>query len=241
MGEEMSLRSSRSSRSGSGMPVRVLLASGIVALAAAGCASQGVAPGSLASTGATGSVSVPSSATSGVVSTTSTSDSASPSDQASSSSSAPALPASSSSSSAPAGKQYQVTDVVTEGGFKLKIHSITLPYQPPAGTTLKPGKTRAWMLMDFEVTNVSTQPSMFSTLGAFDLRDSTNSSYLTSVVGADSLPDSKKFQEHVMKPGETARGEVVFDLPESGKGYRLIYKGNMWHASETPPVILLGR
>lgn len=241
MGEEMSLRSQRS-----GMPVRVLLAAGMVSLAAAGCASQGLAPGQSVSTGATGSpsISVPSSAAS-VSATGSTSDTASSSasdpNQASSSSSASALPTSSSSSTASAGKVYKVTDTVTEGGFTIKIHSITLPFHPPAGATFTPGKTRAWMLMDFEVTNVSTQPSMFSTLGAFDLRDSTNTSYISSVVGEDSLPDSKKFQEHVMKPGETARGEVVFDVPETAKGYRLIYKGNMWHASETPPVIMLGR
>lgn len=221
----------------SSLPVRVLFTAGVVALAAAGCASQGVTPGQTVSTGALGSQtgSLPASATSGPVSAT---DSSSPSDQGSSSPSD--LPdEDTSSSTAPQGKVYKLTDVVTEGGFKLKIHSITMPYNPPAGSFFMPGPTREWMMMDFEVTNVGSEQMMFSTLGAFDIRDSTNASYLTSV-GPDDQLKSKGFQDHEMKPGETASGELVFDLRQNASGYRIIFKGNMWHASQTPPSIMLG-
>lgn len=236
MGEEMSLHSGRSK-----LPVRLLLAAGVMALAAAGCASQGTTPGQAVTTGALGSQTLPSagSATSPTASApASSSDSAPASDQDSSS-----APASSDTSSAinNSGMVYKVTDTVTEGGFKFKIRTITLPYTPPAGSTFKPGPTRAWLVMDYDVTNVSNQQLMFSTLGAFDLRDSTNASYITSVAGGDSLPAGQQFQDHEMKPGESAHGAVVFDVPQSGKGYRLIYKGNMWQDDGTPPSIMLGR
>lgn len=239
MGEVMALHSRRSN-----MPVRVLLAAGLVSLAAAGCASQGVTGSQAAPSGVTGSAST--SAT-GPDSAPSTSGSSSGSDQgsssASSSDSAPAIdPATDSSSSTkPQGKQYKMTDTVTEGGFALKINSITMPWNPPASSQFKPAPTRSWMMMDFSVTNVSGGQLMFDTIGAFDLRDNANASHLTSIVPGDTLPPGKLFQDHEVKPGETARGEVVFDLPTNGGPFRIIYSGNMWHASQTPPSISLSK
>lgn len=140
------------------------------------------------------------------------------------------------------GQVFKVTDVVTAGGFKLQIRSITLPYNPPAGSMFTPGETRAWLKMDFQVTNVSGMPHMFSTLGAFDLRDKANASYVTSVVAEDGMPKGQAFQDQEMQPGATASGSVVFDVPQSGSGYRLIYRGNMWQdPGGTPPSIMLGR
>jgi hypothetical protein len=208
-----------------------------MALAAAGCASQGTTPGQAVTTGALGSQTPLASSATSPSAPASSSDSASASDQVSSS--APAIPTTSSAVTAP-GMVYKVTDTVTEGGFKFKIRTITLPYTPPPGASYEPGPTRAWLKMDFDVTNVGDQQMMFSTLGAFDLRDSTNASYITSVAGGDSLPAGQQFQDQEMKPGASAHGAVVFNVPQSGKGYRLIYKGNMWHASQTPPSIMLG-
>jgi hypothetical protein len=242
MGEVMSLRSR-----GSSLPVRALLAAGLVSLAAAGCASQGVTAGQ-APSGVTGSPTA--STTSGSDSGSSTS-SASGSDQGSSASSSASpsdsasstdLPASDSSTSATApGKLYKLTDPVTEGGFTLKINSITMPWNPPAGSQYTPAPTRSWMMMDFSVTNISGQQLMFDTIGGFDLRDNANASHLTSVVPGDTLPAGKLFQDHEVKPGETARGEVVFDLPQSGAPFRLIFSGNLWHASQNPPSISLSK
>jgi hypothetical protein len=237
MGEEMAMHSRRSR-----LPVRVLLVAGVMALAAAGCASQGVTPGQAVTTGALGSqtVSAPGSATATLPSdagSTSASSSASSSASASASTSLP--DADTSSSVAPSGQVYKLTDTVTEGGFKIKIHSATMPYNPPAGTFFTPGPTREWLLLDFEVTNVSSQQLMFSTIGAFDMRDSTNASYLTSVSADDDLKD-KAFQDHDMNPGDTSRGELIFDLSQQASGYRLIFKGNMWQASQTPPSITMG-
>jgi hypothetical protein len=225
------------------MAVRGLLAAGMVAAAAAGCASQGVAPGALP-TGASGSVP-------GSVASLLTSAPASASASTAASSQDPASPTDPSNpftaslpdttpSSAP-GKVSKIGDVVTEGGFKLKIHSITLPYNPPAGSFFTPPPGKKWLMMDFEVTEVGDQPLMFSTLGGFDLTDSANNRYIDSVAGADSLQQGQKFQEHEMKPGETAHGEIIFEINQDAKGLKLTFKGNMWHASQTPPVIDLGR
>jgi len=220
--------------------VRVLFAAGVMALAAAGCASQGVTPGASGSPTA-----LPTSGTSGLapVSTSpSDQDSSSASSSSSSSSSgSDTLPdADTSSSTAPAGKVYKVTDVVTEGGFKLKINSVTMPYNPPADSMFTPAPSRVWLLLDFTVTNVGSEQMMFSTLGAFDIRDSAKASYLSSVAADDQLK-AKAFQDHEMNPGETSSGELIFDLSQNASGYRLIFKGNMWHASQTPPTIMLGR
>ncbi|WP_370370748.1 DUF4352 domain-containing protein [Catenulispora sp. GP43] len=219
------------------LPVRVLLAAGVVALAAAGCASQGVTPGAVGSQTATASGSATSTlpTDAGSTSASGQDSSAAPSDTGSTS-----LPdADTSSSVAPAGQVYKLTDTVTEGGFKIKIHSATMPYNPPAGSFFTPGPTREWLLLDFEVTNVSGGQLMFSTIGAFDMRDSANASYLTEVGADDDLKD-KAFQDHEMNPGDTSRGELIFDLSQKASGYRLIFKGNMWHASQTPPSITMG-
>lgn len=147
----------------------------------------------------------------------------------------------SSSSAATPGKLFKLTDTVTEGGFTLKINSITMPWNPPAGSQFTPAPTRSWLMMDFSVTNVSGGQLMFDTIGGFDLRDNANATHLTSVVPGDTLPAGKLFQDHEVKPGETARGEVVFDLPQSGAPFRLIFSGNMWHASQNPPSISLSK
>jgi hypothetical protein len=147
--------------------------------------------------------------------------------------------ANTSSSTAPASQVYKLTDVVTEGGFKLEINSVTMPYNPSSDSMFTPAPSRVWMLMDFTVTNVGTEQMMFSTIGAFDVRDSANASYLTSVPADDQLK-AKAFQDHEMNPGDTSSGELVFDLSQNASGYRIIFKGNMWHAGPTPPSILLG-
>lgn len=230
MGEEMSQHLRRSS-----VPVRVLFAAGVMALAAAGCASQGVTPGALGSPTALGTQTVlPASGTSSLASTSDSLPSS-----ASDSASLPDMDASSSTSTAPTGQVYKPTDVVTEGGFKLKINSITMPYNPPADSMFTPAPSRVWLLLDFTVTNVGSEQMMFSTLGAFDIRDSANASYLSSVAAGDQLK-AKGFQDHEMNPGDTSSGELVFDLSQKASGYRLIFKGNMWHASQTPPSIMLG-
>jgi hypothetical protein len=219
--------------------VRALLTAGMVATAAAGCASTGVAPGTLP-TGATGSV--PSSPASPLASASASTTATS---QGSASATDPSNPFTAtlpdSSTSSPTGKVYKVTDTVTEGGFKIKIRSITLPYKPPAGSFFTPGPSQKWLMMDFEVTEVSDQQSMFSTLGAFALQDDQNRNYITSVPAGDSLPKGQLFQDHEMKPGESAHGEVVFEINQDAKGLKLTFKGNMWHASQTPPIIDLGR
>ncbi|MFL6111227.1 MAG: DUF4352 domain-containing protein [Catenulispora sp.] len=133
-----------------------------------------------------------------------------------------------------------MTDTVTEGGFQLKIHSVTLPYTPPAGASFQVPPTKAFLLLDFEATNVSDQPLMFSTLGAFDLRDSGNIAYLVSISATDDLPQAKQFQDHIMKPGETGSGELAFMLDAHAKGLTLTFKGNVWHAGQNRPVIDLG-
>lgn len=236
----------------SGLAGRALLAAGVLALSAAACASQGttgpagraVAAGATTSgltLGDSGPGSAPNTGTPSA-SQTSTSDSqSSPSDAASASSSAAP-----SSSDSPTSEfhgptpDHKVTDTVTEGGYKLKIHSVTLPYTAPAGAGFKAPPTKAYLLLDFEATNVSDQPLMFSTLGAFDLRDSGNISYLVSVSATDDLPEDKQFQDRVMKPGETSSGALVFMLDEHAKGLTLTFKGNVWHADQDRPVIDLG-
>lgn len=229
MGVVMSLRSQRSN-----LLICAFLTAGLVSLAAAGCASQGVTSGVAVPSGATGSqtAAIPASATS---TPGSDQNSDSPSDSASSF----LAPSDTDSSSAAPGKTYKMTDIVTDGGFKLKINSIQLPYNPPAASQFKPAETRAWLMLDFQVTNITAKPLMFDTIGGFDLRDKANASHLASIVPGDTLPPGKLFQDHEVKPGDTARGEVVFDVPQSGGPFRLLFVGNLWQSSQTPPGIML--
>jgi len=230
----------------SGIGVRALLAAGALALSAAACASQGTTGAAGAARAATMSGVTVSDSGPGRPSAPQTSDSqSSPSDSSdkvasSSSSAAPASSDSPTSEFHGPTPDHKVTDIVTEGGYKLKIHSVTLPYTPPAGAHFQVPPTKAFLLLDFEATNVSDQPLMFSTLGAFDLRDSGNIGYLVSISATDDLPEAKQFQDRTMKPGETASGALVFMLDGHAKGLTLTFKGNVWHADQDRPVIDLG-
>lgn len=214
------------------LTVRSSLAAGILALSAAGCTSQGVVRSSSPEAAAIGSASVPSTAPP----TSSDSNQTAPStSQPESSESDPASPSSDSA------VVHQQSETVTKGGFELKVNGLQFPYQPSADWTwmVRPGTS--WLTMDFTVTNVSGQPHMFSSLGAFDLHDSKNHKYTPMDDAMETLPDGKAFDDHTMQPNETASGEVVFGVDQHADGFLLSFKGNVWenNGQDDWPVIRL--
>lgn len=212
--------------------VRALLAAGVVTLSAAACTSQGIVRSGSGEAAAIGSASAPSTAP----------PTASDSNQTAPQTSKPEP--SSSDSPPPSGDSavvHKQSETVTKGGFELKVNSLQLPYKPSADLMwmVRPGTS--WLALDFSVTNVSGQPLMFSSLGAFDLRDNNNHEYGPMDDAMETLPDGKAFQDHTMQPNETASGEVVFGIDEHAVGFLLTFKGNVWqnNGQDDWPVIRL--
>lgn len=224
---------------------RALLVTGVLALSAAACASQGTsaADGTAttggASSAATSTATVSSSA-SGSASSGATGASQSPSSSDSASSESASAPTSSAADGGLVATN-KLTDPVTQGGFKFKIHSVALPYAPPAGTSFPSMDPLQWMMMDFEATNVTGGELPFSTIGAFDVYDGEKNHYQASIVGWEALPKDKRFPEDNFKPGQTMSGEIVFLVPKDAKGLLLQVNGNMFHQSGPKPVLPMGR
>ncbi|GAA1987877.1 hypothetical protein GCM10009838_58340 [Catenulispora subtropica] len=222
---------------------------GILALSAAACASQGssAAGGTATTSGAAGTTTTVSGSASGSAPSSSTTAEASQSSSsadtgaASSSSSAPASPADGDSTGGALAATNKLTDTVTQGGFRFKIHSVSLPYAPPAGTSFPSMDPLQWMMMDFEATNVTDGELPFSTIGAFDVFDSEKNHYQASIVGWEALPKDKRFPEDDFKPGQTMSGEIMFLVPKDAKGLLLQVNGNMFHQSGPKPVLPMGR
>jgi hypothetical protein len=111
----------------------------------------------------------------------------------------------------------RVGTAVRSANYELLVQSVSDPYastdpaiQPPAG--------KRWVLLDVSLTNVSDRDQNY---GSFDfkLRDADNFQYDPSFVNQ---PHEIDFGS--LRPGETIRGGLGFELPETATATRLVYE-----------------
>jgi len=121
-------------------------------------------------------------------------------------------------SSAPAaGGPFKVGQQVKVGAFTVVVHKVTYPYsddmdQPDAG--------KAYVLLDVELTNTSSDSQDLSSMLQFGLTDSTNTTYdETFVVGANGNPP-----EGSIAAGKALRGPVAFEVPSGDKGLQFSFR-----------------
>ena len=127
-----------------------------------------------------------------------------PSTSASGSAASPAK-----SSSADGG--FKVGQQVKVGKFTVTVHKVTYPYTNELD---QPDSGKAYVLLDVEVANSSSESQAFSSLMQFNLKDSTNASYdETIMLGVQgTAPDGD------IAAGKSLRGPVAFEVPAGAKG-----------------------
>jgi hypothetical protein len=86
---------------------------------------------------------------------------------------------------------------------------------------IKPNKGHKWIVVDTTIANQGQQPQIIAVSG-FKLIDSQNKLYDVALL-ASALDDIKSPTGEI-KPGDKQGGEVVFEVPESAKGLRLVFQ-----------------
>lgn len=86
---------------------------------------------------------------------------------------------------------------------------------------IKPNKEHKWIVVDTTIANQGQQPQIIAVSG-FKLIDSQNKLYDVALL-ASALDDIKSPTGEI-KPGDKQGGEVVFEVPESAKGLRLVFQ-----------------
>ncbi len=106
---------------------------------------------------------------------------------------------------------------VTAGDFALTVNGVTNPYES-SDEFNQPEAGRRWVLIDVSLENVSDQTKDYSSFD-FSLRDADDFSYDRTFIGVDRALDFG-----TLRPGETIRGNVAFELPVDARPARLIYE-----------------
>lgn len=103
---------------------------------------------------------------------------------------------------------------------------------------ITPNKGHKWIVVDTTITNQGQQPQLIAVSG-FKVIDSQNKLYDVALL-ASALDDIKSPTGEI-KPGNKQGGEVVFEVPESAKGLKLVFQPQLACdapasdlASETP-------
>ena len=121
---------------------------------------------------------------------------------------------------ADASKDFKVGDEVKLGDWTVTVHEFKDPY-PSTNEFLSPDKGNRFILVDAEVKNTSAKPETDSSLLCFKLQDSKSRKYDEALGGAGQTPGPP---EGEVGPNESARGNIVFEIPEDAKGLALKFK-----------------
>lgn len=111
----------------------------------------------------------------------------------------------------------EIGDTIAANGYELTVNSYQNPYAPP-DDFFEPEPGQQWILFDVSITNVSEEDVDYGTLD-FTVRDSDDFSYDTTYVG-----EERGLSFGSLRPGETVRGEVGFELPVDAHPDLLIYE-----------------
>lgn len=111
---------------------------------------------------------------------------------------------------------FAVGDLVELGDWQVRVHGVTDPlvsddpvFQPAAGNR--------WVAIDVEVTNTGDATETLSSILCFELKDSENKVYDSTVTGVagTATPDGD------LAPGASLRGTLEYELPTAVTGLRL--------------------
>jgi hypothetical protein len=149
-------------------------------------------------------------------------------------------------------KSHSIGEVVSIKDKNLNVQfTVNGTREHPGKGVIEPNEGQKWIVVDTTIANKGQKPGTFSVV-SFELIDSENNQYEVALL-AEALDDVES-PTGQLNPGDERRGEVAFEVPESAKGLKLIFKPNLSDceapaskakASETlncePVVVKLGR
>lgn len=131
-----------------------------------------------------------------------------------------ALPAA--TTTAPGSGDPGVGGTDTSGDLSFTVNTFEDPVTD-ANEFLGPEPGNRFVAVEVTITNMSEDMESFSTLLFAELIDSQNQSWDVSIFGLSDRPGL----DVEIPPGESRRGWIAFEVPESSMGFRLRLKGNI--------------
>ena len=131
----------------------------------------------------------------------------------------PSTPASTNASSA---KTFKIGDQVQAGKWIVTVHGVTNPYTS-SNQFVQPSAGNVFVVVDVEVKNTDSKTETLSSLLSFHLKDSENKTYDESLsvdTGGPKTPDGE------IAAGDSLRGNVAFEVPQSAKGLMFIFNSS---------------
>jgi hypothetical protein len=113
---------------------------------------------------------------------------------------------------------------VESPGIALTVNAVTKPLSAGALSAAKPGHT--FLVVEATLENTGAANAPYNPL-QFTLQDADGLQYIAALVGTD-----KALHAGELAPGNTASGEVIFEVPITARGFVLSYR---------PPAILGGQ
>ena len=99
------------------------------------------------------------------------------------------------------------------GDLEVTVNGATDPY-PSTSQYFEPDAGNRWVAVDLTVKNNGSEKVTFSTLVLMELKDSESKVWGVSLAGAASDPNHPQLDGDIVA-GDSRRGTVVFELPES--------------------------
>lgn len=128
-------------------------------------------------------------------------------------------------------KAFKVGDKIELGDWGLVVHKVTDPLKP-TDEFMTPEEGNRWVLVDLEVLKNGGGSGEFSSLLSLEIKDSTNKVYDQTVIGTETPPDG------TVAEGDSRRGEVAWEVPETATGLTLGFKPDIM--SESTATVELG-
>ncbi len=117
---------------------------------------------------------------------------------------------------------FTVGDTVKLGDWKVKVNQVTDPYTPD-NDFVTPAAGNRYVMVDAQVTNDSGKPQTVSSMMCFELRDDSSRKHSVTVTG-----DQASSLDGEVAAGDTLRGDLAFEVPDSAKNLQLQFKCNLF-------------
>lgn len=118
----------------------------------------------------------------------------------------------------PASGPAKVGEVVEKANLSASVMKVNRNFTHP-DPAIKPEPGKKFVVVEFKLTNKDPRAVNVSAARQFKLRDSTQTRYEVSPIGA---PDPK-FPEGTVAPGQTVTGWIAFQVPQESTGLRLLF------------------
>lgn len=126
---------------------------------------------------------------------------------------------------------YGIGEVVslTDNNLNVKF-TVNGTREHPGKGVIKPNQDHKWVVVDTTIINKGQEPKTFSVV-SFEVIDGENNHYEVALL-AGALDDVESPTGEI-SPGEERQGEVAFEVPETAKDLKLLFKPNSSECQES--------